>query len=305
MLYIKEITLCDYLTDFQLKLPALGMYSVNSALKNEGAVLGAYNDETWDKKLVGVVTMVLSKRSILNYIFVDEAFRRKGIGTKLVKAALSYAQGKNMNMLEASMVMQNDYGEVIDHILKKAGFEAYTTATIVRYANDEKCKSSWAEFKNKRGSRICEGLSKRGFKTISFAEASDSVFKKLKAAMANDFPTNLDPFHFIPHKDHKVVNEYSFITLKDDIPAAFVTVTTLDGKTLVFQQLSVAFKHQGNGSFLLPFAAFMEKFLKGNAYNKASALIYDNNDKMKKLVDSFIGEMAESIKMQNVYKHTL
>lgn len=299
--YIKEIALCDYLTDFSLKLPALGVYSVRSAFRNGGILLGAYISEGSNERLVGIVTLNLSLRPSITYFFVQEQMRGRGIGTKLLEEALACARSKSVDRLGSRIVMQNEFGGILDRMLKKAGFEAYTTATIIRYANDDKCKAGWIEFMNERGSRICKGLEKRGYRTLSFDEAPDEVFERLKGAMLHDFPRNLDPYHFIAHREHRVAMDYSFITLKDDMPAAFATVTTLDEKTLVFQQLSTACKYQGSGVFLLPFAAFMQRFLQEAAYSKASAVVYDSNDKMKKLVEHFLGSMAESMKTQYEY----
>jgi GNAT superfamily N-acetyltransferase len=305
MLNIKELSFCDYLSGFELRLPNLGIHLLNSTMKKDGILLGAYIDCGLDKKLVGIIVFKLSERPNINYIFVEENFRSQGIGTRLLEAALSSAKDKAIDLLEASTVLQNPFGEITDHMLKKAGFEIYDTATVIRYANDAKCRGGWDLFMNERGSRICNGLAKRGFVTLSFAEATGSVFERLKEAMIDDFPNNLNPFNFFSDEEQRVVRDYSFITLKNDEPAAFVTVTTLDDKTLVFQQLSAAFKHQGNGAFLLPFAAFMERFLAGNTYSKAAAIVYDRNDKMQKLVNSFIGPLAESIKTQNLYKQNL
>lgn len=302
---IKEITLSDYLTDFSLKLSALGIYSVRSAFRNGGILLGAYVSEGAYEQLAGIITLSLSLRPSITYIFVQEHMRGRGIGTKLLEAALACASSKSVDRLESSIVMQNEFGGVLDHMLKKSGFEAYTTATIIRYANDDKCKAGWTEFMNERGSRICEGLARRGYRTLSFEEAPDEVFSKLKGAMLHDFPKNLDPFYFISHRELRFVMDHSFITLKDDIPAAFAAVTTLDEKTLVLQQLSTAFKYQGIGAFLLPFAAFMQSFLQKAAYSKASAVVYDSNDKMKKLVGHFLGGMAESMKTQYEYVRML
>jgi GNAT superfamily N-acetyltransferase len=297
MFYIKEITFCDYISSFTLSIPPLGIYSVRHSLINEGLLLGAYFDGT----PIGIAVAEFVEKPLLTYIFIEDSFRGQGIGTQLIDGVLNYAKSKKPTYIQANVILQNEFGKVVDHMLKKIGFEVLDTATIIRYANDEMCKKEWTLFMEKRGARICKTLKERGFITLSFAEASPNVFKTLRIAIGSEFPPNLDPFRYVNNINDRLVTEYSFITLKDDEPAAFVTVTTVDDKTLVFQHLSTTFKNQGNGAFLLPFAAFMEKFLTGDAYSKVSAVIYDRNDRMKRLVHSFIGQLAESIKTQNVY----
>ena len=297
MLCIKEISSYDYLFGFTLSIPPLGIYSVRHSLINKGFLLGAYLDE----KPVGIAVVEFAERPLLTYLFVEEQFRGQGIGTQLLNTVLLYAKNKKLTGIQANVILQNEYGETVDHMLKKFGFEVLNTATIIRYSNDAKCKKEWDLFMEKRGKRICNALEERGFKTLSFAETPTKVFNTLRAAIGSKFPSNLDPFRFFENINDRLVAEYSFVTLKEDEPVAFVTVTTVDDKTLVFQQLSTTFKNQGNGAFLLPFAAFMEKFLAGDVYSKVSATVYDGNDRMKRLVHSFIGPLAESIKTQNVY----
>lgn len=114
----------------------------------------------------------------------------QGIGTQLVKAALTHAGGKSVAEVETRVILQNEYGDVSDHMLRKTGFEVVDTATIIRYANNEKCSRSWAAFMKKKGDRICSALVGRGFKTLPFSEASSETFDRLKACIGRDFPAN-------------------------------------------------------------------------------------------------------------------
>ena len=298
--YINEISFYDYSFNSKLSLPPLGTYYVRHSLTRDGIIFGAHIEEC----TVGIAVLEFVPWPILTYVFVEEMFREQGLGTQLVKAALTHAEGKSVLEVEARVILLNKYGDVSDHMLKKTGFEVMDTATIIRYANDEKCSRTWTTFMKEKGDRICNALVRRGFKTLPFSEASSETFDRLKTYIGKEFPANLDPFSYTQAQDDRLVPEYSFITLKNDDPVAFVTVTTVDDKTLVFQQLSTAFRYQGKGAFLLPFVGFMERFLAGDSYRKASAVIFDKNDRMQRLVQSFIGPLAESMKTQNTYKYT-
>ena len=299
--YIKEISFYDYSFDSKLSLPPLGTYYVRHSLTRDGIIFGAHIED----RTVGIAVLEFIHRPILTYVFVEETFREQGLGTQLVKAALTHAGGKNAAEVETRVILQNEYGDVSDHMLRNTGFEVMDTSTIIRYANDEKCSRTWAAFMKEKGDRICSALLGHGFKTLPFSEASSETFDRLKAGIGREFPANLNPFSYISNQDDRLVPEYSFITLKNDDPVAFVTVTTVDDKTLVFQQLSTAFRYQGKGAFLLPFVGFMERFMTGDSYSKASGVVFERNDRMQRLVQSFIGPLAESMKTQNAYKYEI
>lgn len=295
---LKEISFFEYLAEFQQILPALGIYHVRHSLTTGGALLGAYLDQ----EPFGIAVLEFAPRPILNYVFVVDKLRKNGIGTKLVQASCALAESKCMVEISANVITQNEHGIAIERMLQKAGFEVAQTAKIIRYAKDEKCRRNWDIFLKERGERICSTLSRRGFRTLPFSEVSVEIMERLKTSIGRDFPSNLNPLTYISNPHDRLVPEYSFMALKNDEPAAFITVTTVDDKTLVFQQMSAAFRHQGSGLFLLPFAAFMEKFLTGS-YTKISGMIYDDNERMQSLIKNFIGAMAESIKIQNTYTY--
>jgi len=296
--YVKEISFYDYLLGSKMPLPPLGTYYVRHSLTRDSIIIGAHLEE----RTVGIAVIEFIPKPKLAYVFVEENFRQQGIGTQLVKAALTHAGEKSIAEVETCVIMQNEYGEVIDHILRKIGFEMIETATIIRGANDERCRRIWDVFMREKGKRICSKFIGRGYKTLPFSKASTVTFDRLKASIGREFASTLNPFSYVSNQNDRIVPEYSYITLKNDDPVAFVIVTTVDDKNLVFQQLSTALGHQGNGIFLLPFAAFAERFL-GGTYGKVSAVIFDKNVKMQRLMHSFIGSLAESIKTQNFYQY--
>lgn len=297
MLCIKEISYWDYLTGFPLDLPTLGKYFVRQSQINGGLLLAVYIDD----RPVGIAVAEFASPVRLTYVFIEEQFRGKGFGTRLLQEALSCARNKLCKKIKTGVVLQNEYGETIDHILIKTGFSVLDTAKVIRYANDEKCRTAWTEFMGKRGGRICNYLEMHGFRTLSFAEAPPQVFRVLKEHMGREFGISLNPFRFIDNNKYRIAAELSFITLKEDEPAAFVTVTMEDDRALTVRQLAAAGKYQGYGAFLMPFAALMNCFLAQGTYNKGAAVVFDGNRGMRRLVDGFMGQMAESIKTLNIY----
>ena len=297
-IFVKEISFDEYRATLNIKIPFLGDYLVQRSEMNQGALLTVFYGEI----AIGIAVMEFKRKPLLSYIFVEEGFRRQGIGKKLVTAAVNLTKDKGLADIEAKVVLQNEYGDVVNQLLQKNGFEIYDTSTIIRYGNSEKCNYEWNDFKEKRGNKIIKFLQCSGYNTISFSAASLENITALRAEIGQSFPSNLDPFDYISNKVDRLVPKYSFITLKNNIPVAFAILTTADEKTLVFQQLSTAYKYQGKGIFILPFAAFMESFLHEEVFLKMSAQIMNRNNRMKKLIDGFMSKMAESIKTQNIYR---
>lgn len=116
-----------------------------------------------------------------------------------------------------------------------------------------------------------------------------------------EFPRELDPKLYIDNPVDRLIPELSFIALKNDIPVAYCISTTVDGKTIVFQQLSVALKYKKIGVFFLPFEAFMKQLFLQNIYNKVFYTVFDTNKEMRSLVDGFLNPLIESKKSQNFY----
>lgn len=245
---------------------------------------------------------MLKPTAAIEYVFVSEQFRGQGIGTHLVEAAASVARQKEKPALKARTIVQDPFGGIYARMLEKAGFMPTDTASLVRFSDNPKTRQAWAEFMETRGRRICKKLEERGYRTISFAEADAELMQRFGEAVKTSFPFHLDPFLFLNNRDQRPVREFSFLTLKGEQPAAYSIVTTVDGKPMSFQQLSAAFQYQGSGAFLLPIAAFVEKwFNTAHPYTLVSAMIYDNNHSMARLIQGFLQPLPVNINTQRFY----
>lgn len=301
VVHIKELSLVEYLSEMSLTLPPLGSFLVHSTVRKGGLLLGAYLDGEASQQPAGLLALKLAKGASLEYVFVEERFRGQGIGSALLKAAVSLVRQRNLGRLKARAVLQNPWGDVYAHILEKTGFQAYDTASIFRFAMDTAAQKRWEAFMQQRGSRICQALRGRGFRTVSFAEAGEDVLQGFLKDTKGRFPAHLDPLTFLNNHEHKCVHDHSFLALKGDEPAAYSIVTTVDGKTLTFQQLSAAFKYQGSGAFLLPVAALVDKLFSAGQFKQMSAMIYDSNEQMNRLVEALVKPLATSVKKQVFY----
>lgn len=303
MVNIRQISLFDYFSNLSLDLPTLGKHQVHTVITQGGIVLGAFAS-SMNQHLMGICALKIGKRASLEYIFVEENSRNQGIATQMLERAIALTQDLNVDILSALVIPQNACGDILEHLLIKTGFDKLNTATIARF-DYATSAPAWNEFMEQRGTSICKGLLKKGYKTVSFAEVDEEVLEKLRTAMVDDFPRQLDPFRLMASKEQKFVPDHSFITLKDGNPAAFATVTTIDDRSLSFQQLSAGYKYQGRGAFLLPLAALIEKLITEQHYTRVATLVHDSNNRMQALINGFLQTLAISMKTQNSYRRLL
>ena len=298
---IKELPLVEYLTGLDFTLPPLGKFLVLSAVRREGVLLGAYLNEGGKQKVVGLLALGFRKGANIEYLFVQDQFRRQGVGAALVAGAAAMAQHKEASVLRARALMGDSFGAAFARILEQAGFEVCDRANLIRVPLDARSKETWEEFMRRRGSRICKRLRDDGYWVVSFAEAGGDVLQRFQEDRKLHFPTHLDPNTFLNNREHRAVLDYSFIALKGQEPAAYSLVTTIDDSTLSFQHLAASFKYQGLGAFLLPIVAFAEKATAEGRFKVFSAMIYERNERMNRLVEKFLRPFATAVTEQRFY----
>jgi len=299
---VRELSVVESLFGLELELSALGKFWIQSTLRNDGVVLEAYLNGGSNPRLVGILALMLKRGATIEYVFVDEQFRGQGVGTQLVQAAASLAKEQEMPVIKARAIIQDPFGGIFSRLLEKVGFQAYDTASLLRFSDNPQTRQAWAEFMERRGSRICTKLQERGFRTVSCAEADAALMERFAREVETSFPAHLNPYQFLDSREHRVVRDFSFIALKGDEPAAYSLLTTVDDRTLTFQQLSASFKYQGSGAFLLPIVAFVEKALHStHPYKLLSTMVYDRNRSMTSLLQGFLQPFAVNINTQYFY----
>ncbi|MBV7272456.1 GNAT family N-acetyltransferase [Clostridiaceae bacterium UIB06] len=310
---IKEISFLTYMLKCRTFSTLLSDYHVRNAVSINGtSLLAAYTDGE-DSDILGFCVLNKSEAKYikLDYLLVREEERGKGIGKELLVAAINYAKKQGDLGILARIVINDKEKEdlveagsresiIAEKLLVNCGFKIKTTSKILRCTRDEKTKNIWHEFMEKKGEKLIARSERHGFSAVSFAKAG-RLIDNLKERIEEEFPKELNLKHYIDNPVDRLVPELSFIAVKNDIPIAYCIVTTSDGKTVVFQQLSVALKYKRTGVFLLPFQEFMEQFFLQNIYKKISYMVLDVNKEMISLVNGFLNPFIESKKTQNFY----
>lgn len=308
---IKEIAYYEYFFFCSEFSTPLSDYYVKSAIESGGMILlAAYDDaEAGSGGPSGCCIMHKAgfKHFSLDYILVKEERQGIGFGRELLAAAINHAKEQGSLCVSARVI--NNYKDsntlgIADGLLLAYGFQTTQTSMVIRCSVDKKSSNTWSEFMDKKGKRFMERSEKKEFNVVSFAEAGELV-DELKKRIGKEFAAELNPEFYINNTVDKLISELSFIAVKDAVPAAYCIATTVDGKKVVFQQLSVAQKYQRTGVFFLPFAAFMKKMFSDNMYSKVSYTVYDANTEMKSLVEGFLNPLIESRKMQNFYRYDI
>ncbi|MBV7272081.1 GNAT family N-acetyltransferase [Clostridium sp. PL3] len=302
---IREISFLTYILKCKTFSTPLSDYCIKNTVNGNGmSLLAAYADDE-NSSILGfcVLNKMNFKNISLDYLLVREENRRTGIGKKLLAAAINYAKEQGNVAVLARIIIntkEEDLSFIIrNKLLTNYGFQITRTSSIIR-CNLEKSKPIWYNFMKEKGEKLIARSKAKGFSVVSFAKAG-GLIDNLKKKIKDEFPRELNPTHFIDNPVDKLIPELSFIAVKNNIPVSYCIVTTVDGKALVFQQLSVALKYKRTGVFFLPFAAFMEQLFLQNSYHKVSYTVLDTNKEMIKLVNGFLDSFIESKKSQNFY----
>ncbi|MFA9465814.1 MAG: GNAT family N-acetyltransferase [Velocimicrobium sp.] len=306
---VKEITYYEYIfccTSFST--PLSDYYMKNAIESGKMTLFASYDDmDAGSSRPLGFCIMHKTgeKQVSLDYILVKEEKRKIGMGRELLMSAIKYAKEQGNLCISARIVNNTEESiafEIADKLLLNHGFKIIQTSTVVRCAVDKNSSKAWDDFIEKKGDSLIKKNEKKGFIVVSFAAAGELI-NELKKRIGREFAAELNPDFYIGNKVDKLVSELSFIAAKDGIPVAFCIVTTVDGKKVIVQQLSVAQKYKKSGVFLLPLVASINKIFLENRYSKVSYTVYDTNREMKRLVEGFLEPLIERRKIQNFYSY--
>lgn len=188
-----------------------------------GVVFCAYDDD----EPIGVICL----REQVNifdtaYLYTKEAYRKKGIAKSLMKHATDYTEKKRKNF-HFRILEKSEYASFCERTVKAMNMQPIREMTFFQFRINEESRRLWEDYRIKISS-IVEKVEKRTGKqqVISFADAEQSVLKKLKDKIGNELP-GLNPFT-LPSFD----KEYSFIVLLDGEPIAFNAVRTIGNKMI-------------------------------------------------------------------------
>jgi len=184
------------------------------------------------------------------YLYVNEEFRKQGVGKALLSKALTVAKDRNAS-LYLRILQNSDYADIFKKMAEDINMKPSHEGVLLRLDMNEQFIKEWREFCEK-SKPLLEKMEKRYGKqeVVSFAGAGKDVLIKLRKKIGNEF-THHDPF-CVPDLDR----DFSFIVMRDGEPVAFNAIRTIGDKMIY--EISSAQK-DGKSSVIPAVLAFGNK----------------------------------------------
>ncbi len=224
-----------------------------------------------DDRFVGYICAQKNVNELLiTYAFTVPEHRGKGIFTALMSVI---ADGSERNV-KVSIDSEHEARDIAAHVCGKLGFEKQKSITVYTY-RPEKDKR-WESFMSGRGERICAMLTRRGYRTVSFADADADIIRQICESDRSDFGNPFETRSFFEEPAKKLSRELSFAAVKDGKLAAYTLISLAAPGKVIFEQMAEARSKRGTGVIILPFAGFMKAFRESGC-EVGSYAIYDSN----------------------------
>lgn len=277
---IKKLNVLSYLGRYLCAFPDSASL-VQEACRGEGKILlGAEMNGAPCGLLVADSQQ--EDKLLLEYIWVNEDCRRRGIATALTDACSEMAAGKN---LECKVTLVDDNDSRLMRFLEKHGFVHIDSSDTVVIDRNDTTVRQWEDFMAARGMRLFRQVEKRGFRVVSMAAAGRTVLTCLKENADKRFPGDMNPFF----ASFDILVDYSFIVLKGSEPVAYSIVVSADGgETAIVQFLATASERMGSGVFFLCLASSISAFATGEKCNKVAYTVFEKNAGMRKIQAKYL-----------------
>jgi hypothetical protein len=290
---IKQVNPFEFILEMAAAFPNSAKYHALTVLKNGGVLFCAFDGN----KITGVAMLNTMGYNTLDvfYLYICEPYRKMGIALALLKYCTEYVESLHKSIC-FRIIKENSFSNVYEKLTRKNNYIPEQSVHIYICHCNEKNNQNWMNFWNSKGRKICEKLCKEGYETKSFADAPLTVMTKLQDGIGSKFPSNLNPFSLTNRSD-----EWSFVSYKDNQPAAFSTAT-LVGEKLIFEQLASGYEYRNNGTFFPPFSYIMNSAFQ-KSISRITCIVYDDNQNMIKLMNKFM-PVIDEVKHQVIYRHS-
>jgi len=215
------------------------------------------------------------------YLYVLEAYRRKGVAGALLKGMIRQAKRLDRK-LYLRIIKENDYADVLKKLADQNNFQENHVTHIYSSGSKQDFHHHWMELVNSKGEKVYQKLLQKGYETKSFDSVPDEVLQRLKKEIGVKFPHYLNPFTLSDRND-----EWSFITFQGNKPVAY-SAATLIGKKLIFQQLASGYDYLYQGVFFLPVYCFINNFFK-KPVDYMNCIVLADNRHMNKVFKVILG----------------
>lgn len=276
-------------SDIMFAFPPKIRYFAEIESKN-GTVFCAYeNDEP-----VGVICLSKQVNAFdTAYIYVNEAYRRRGIARSLTEHAAAYAKDEETT-LRFRVISGGKYASVCERIARSLHTQPCEEMTFFVLDVNTETKRVWEDYLPGAEKLLAKLESKTGrLQVVSFREASemeDTPLYRLRDKIGAELPA-LDPFA-LPELDI----DFSFLLLKNGEPVAFTAVRTI-GRNMVYE---ISAAQYGTGTMMAIAPRFFGKLFDSHI-ERVVCMVYNNNQAGLTHVAKRFGFLFKERNRQTVY----
>lgn len=185
------------------------------------------------------------KRGFLHTVHVLPEYRRQGIGTQLVSAALAYARRLGCGSVGIMYGREYDWAQALEKILAGQGFAEKRASQVFNVqvnAMDWAKLSQWLNSFTRSG---C-GVLPYGFAIIPYKEMTPQMRNIIEAGRDQWFTQDLCPLW----QAGKINQELSQILLKDNEPVGWLIICNLGMDAVLYRNMVIKKEYRGSGLFL-------------------------------------------------------
>ena len=281
--------------------------STNEAMKLMGTDFPGLTEDCFDEVERGTCAVafdgeepigIIVVRSIgtsneISYLFVKSQYRNKEIGKSLVTTVESYSP-------RACVTCGKEDYEDYQGFFAACDMKLIKDQELYDFSLSDRSINAIAEFISKRGRRISKRLARKGYAIMPFTEAGEGLLNVLYDDIGEGFDPDVNPF------DIKDINsDYSYLAVKDGIPAAFL-ISTKSNSIVRLEQLSVKNDLQMKGISIALIVRFTND-IKMNYENGSKdvemvrTIIDRDDDEMSSFIGDKFNEIITEKRFRRIY----
>lgn len=277
------------------RIPIIDFY-MNASEKNHASVLVAHEEE----EIMGFCVFRRgATQFILDYLYVYEQYRRKGIVKALLRSLCNIGE-EETNGIFLKISLNRPYSRILEKTVKQLNFFGVDSFFVRSYQIDDNSRRKFQDFLQTKGLRFQRKFEAAGYQIAKLSEVSEETFHLLYHYHENGFEDIPNPVPVLKGMDCRLCLELSNVVFHQGKLVAYSLITSPNESTVILEQYSVIREYQNRGIVLLPYLASLQAVLDGS-YKKIMGIVRQENRNSLRILDEGIEEVPCETNEQNCY----
>lgn len=223
----------------------------------------------------------------VNYFYVIEPFRRKGIGYALMRKALLLVEIP----VTLRIIWAGGSRAALKHLAVGCGFALVNSAEIFHCSPcHRESRRAWASFYEGQGEKLCLRTMRSGRQILRFEEADGQLLNSLFGIPGGEFTLRYE----------RMDQHYSRLLVTENEALSFAAVTLHENRIIV-ELAGVRKEWRNTGVFFPPLFHLIQELIDEH-FQLVIFTVYDGNGAMCKLTDGFLSGMISTKQRQVFYR---